>query len=141
MPGFVSFTGSVVCNTDPRWNKDFSFDFGYAYLQGRRVSRLFSDQVWSGSDCVVTVYKGDTPAGWVWMDKTPVVLNQRNVQAAGGVLVGLDVVRVLVNAPPLLFTGGVASDWVYLTGVGVLVASVVAGLVVRRRLRAEAQGS
>ncbi|MBT1035581.1 LPXTG cell wall anchor domain-containing protein [Canibacter sp. lx-45] len=39
-------------------------------------------------------------------------------------------------APPLPLTGGVASDWLYLTGAGVLAAGVAAGLVARRRLQA-----
>ncbi|MBT1018392.1 LPXTG cell wall anchor domain-containing protein [Canibacter sp. lx-72] len=38
-------------------------------------------------------------------------------------------------APPLPLTGGVASDWLYLAGAGVLTAGVTAGLLAHRRLR------
>nr|WP_250544204.1 LPXTG cell wall anchor domain-containing protein [Canibacter zhuwentaonis] len=39
-------------------------------------------------------------------------------------------------APPLPLTGGIATDWLYLAGAGVLIVGVAAGLVARRRLRA-----
>lgn len=135
--GSVTVSGTVSCNSGAAYDASFSYRLNFADLRnGAWASRLLSDRVWRGSDCVVTVNKGAAPYGWGWVDSGPTVVRVSGVvDSPASVRVPLGM-RYVAVAPPLPFTGGVGSDLVYAVGVGVLFVGVVfAGLRARARGR------
>ncbi|MBT1018569.1 hypothetical protein KJY77_05420, partial [Canibacter sp. lx-72] len=87
--------------------------------------------VWAGSNCTVTVRNTTAPNGWEFKGATQSTYQLQQVTANATVQHTVRLQRkFMAVAPPLPLTGGIATDWLYLTGAGVLVIGVVAGLVV-----------
>ncbi|MBT1018152.1 LPXTG cell wall anchor domain-containing protein, partial [Canibacter sp. lx-72] len=135
--GVVTVSGSVECVTPFRHNTTFMHMVDYADLVNYASwsAKVVDSRVWAGSNCTVTVRSVTAPDGWEFKGAT--MSEQKLTKVMGDTRVEHDVaVQFVAVAPPLPLTGGVASDWLYLAGAGVLAAGVAAGLVARRRLQA-----
>ncbi|MBT1018812.1 hypothetical protein KJY77_06680, partial [Canibacter sp. lx-72] len=136
--GVVTVSGSIDCVTPFQHNATFTYRLNYARLvNGAGAPQVIHQIVWAGSNCTVTVLNMTAPDGWEFKGATQSTYQLQQVTANATVQHTVRVQRkFMAVAPPLPLTGGVASDWLYLTGAGVLAAGVAAGLVARRRLQA-----
>ncbi|MBT1018311.1 hypothetical protein KJY77_04050 [Canibacter sp. lx-72] len=136
--GAVTVTSDVECVQPIKHKAFFTHTLNYADVaNGSFPVKVLHEGVWKGSNCVVTIRKVTAPDGWEFTDSDVFTSEFRNIAGSVRVEYSVAVQRKFVAvAPPLPLTGGVASDWLYLTGAGVLIVGVVAGLVARRRLQA-----
>ncbi|MBT1035471.1 hypothetical protein KJY78_03780, partial [Canibacter sp. lx-45] len=136
--GVVTVTGSIDCVTPFQHNNTFTYRLNYARLvNGAGAPQVIHKIVWAGSNCTVTVRNTTAPDGWEFTSQTPSVYQLQQVMMDETVQHTVRLQRkFMAVAPPLPLTGGVASDWLYLTGAGVLIVGVAAGIVARRRLQA-----
>ncbi|MBT1018730.1 LPXTG cell wall anchor domain-containing protein [Canibacter sp. lx-72] len=136
--GVVTVSGSINCVTPFQHNATFTYRLNYARLvNGAGAPQVIHQIVWAGSNCTVTVRNTTAPDGWEFTSQTPFAYQLQQVTANATVQHTVRLQRkFMAVAPPLPLTGGIATDWLYLTGAGVLAVGVVAGLVARRRLRA-----
>ncbi|MBT1035765.1 hypothetical protein KJY78_05330 [Canibacter sp. lx-45] len=130
--GVVTVTGSINCVTPFQHNNTFTYTLNYARLvNGAGAPQVIHKIVWAGSNCTVTVRNTTAPNGWEFTSQTPFAYQLQQVMMDATVQHTVRLQRkFMAVAPPLPLTGGVASDWLYLTGAGVLVIGVAAGLVV-----------
>ncbi|MBT1018284.1 hypothetical protein KJY77_03915, partial [Canibacter sp. lx-72] len=136
--GVVTVSGSIDCVTPFQHNATFTYRLNYARLvNGAGAPQVIHQIVWAGSNCTVTVRNMTAPDGWEFKGATQSVYQLQQVMMDATVQHTVRLQRkFMAVAPPLPLTGGVATDWLYLTGAGVLAAGVTAGLVARRRLKA-----
>ncbi|MBT1035944.1 hypothetical protein KJY78_06250 [Canibacter sp. lx-45] len=136
--GVVTVTGSINCVTPFQHNNTFTYTLNYARLvNGAGAPQVIHKIVWAGSNCTVTVRNTTAPNGWEFTSQTPFAYQLQQVMMDATVQHTVRLQRkFMAVAPPLPLTGGVATDWLYLTGAGVLAVGVTAGLVARRRLQA-----
>ncbi|MBT1035499.1 hypothetical protein KJY78_03920 [Canibacter sp. lx-45] len=136
--GAVTVTSDVECVRPIKHKAFFTHTLNYADVaNGSFPVKVLHEGVWKGSNCVVTIRKVTAPDGWEFTDSDVFTSQFRNI--AGSVRVEYSVAvqrKFAAVAPPLPLTGGIASDWLYLTGAGVLAVGVAAGIVARRRLQA-----
>ncbi|MBT1035980.1 LPXTG cell wall anchor domain-containing protein, partial [Canibacter sp. lx-45] len=119
-------------------NATFTYTLDYARLvNGAGAPQVIHKIVWAGSNCTVTVRNMTAPDGWEFTSQTPSVYQLQQVMMDETVQHTVRLQRkFMAVAPPLPLTGGIATDWLYLAGAGVLIVGVAAGLVARRRLQA-----
>ncbi|MBT1018799.1 hypothetical protein KJY77_06615 [Canibacter sp. lx-72] len=136
--GVVTVSGSINCVTPFQHNATFTYRLNYARLvNGAGAPQVIHRMLWAGSNCTVTVLNMTAPDGWEFTSQTPFAYQLQQVTANATVQHTVRLQRkFMAVAPPLPLTGGVATDWLYLTGAGVLVIGVAVGLVARRRLQA-----
>ncbi|MBT1034744.1 hypothetical protein KJY78_00015 [Canibacter sp. lx-45] len=127
--GVVTVSGSIDCVTPFQHNNTFTYRLNYAQLtNGAGASQVVDNKVWAGSNCTVTVLNMTAPDGWEFTSQTPSVYQLQQVMMDATVQHTVRLQRkFMAVAPPLPLTGGIATDWLYLTGAGVLVIGVVAG--------------
>ncbi|MBT1017533.1 hypothetical protein KJY77_00020 [Canibacter sp. lx-72] len=125
--GVVTVTGSIDCVTLFQHHADFTYRLNYARLvNGAGAPQVIHQIVWAGSNCTVTVRNMTAPDGWEFKGVT--MSEQKLTKVMGDTRVEHEVrVQFVAVAPPLPLTGGVATDWLYLTGAGVLIVGVAAG--------------
>ncbi|MBT1035934.1 hypothetical protein KJY78_06200 [Canibacter sp. lx-45] len=130
--GVVTVTGSIDCVTPFQHNNTFTYTLNYARLvNGAGAPQVIHRMLWAGSNCTVTVRNTTAPDGWEFTSQTPSTYQLQQVMMDETVQHTVRLQRKFVAvAPPLPLTGGVASDWLYLTGAGVLAVGVAAGLLV-----------
>ncbi|MBT1018733.1 hypothetical protein KJY77_06265 [Canibacter sp. lx-72] len=66
--GQVVVTGQVLCINPQRQSdrRNIMFTLKHNQLVGGKWDRELNNMVDAGSDCVITIVKGDVPAGWKW---------------------------------------------------------------------------
>ncbi|MBT1018822.1 hypothetical protein KJY77_06730, partial [Canibacter sp. lx-72] len=130
--GVVTVTGSINCVTPFKHNNTFTYTLNYARLaNGAGAPQVIHRMLWAGSNCTVTVRNMTAPDGWEFTSQTPFAYQLQQVMMDETVQHTVRLQRkFMAVAPPLPLTGGIATDWLYLTGAGVLAVGVAAGLLV-----------
>lgn len=130
----ANITGTLDCAVNGH-SKQVPFTYSLDPAgNGQYYTRLISSKIEYGSDCVLTMNKQQPPKGWAWVTTDAYSHSFKALQDTNTVDAPVEITRKRLNvtAPPLPYTGGVASDLIYILGVITLTTGATVTLLLKR---------